>query len=205
MRPVLLDLFCGAGGAGMGYYQAGFDVVGIDIELQLNYPFIFYQREAIKYLLKNGKQFDIIHASPPCQAYSRCARLNKTKHPDMIAQVRNALQDTVPNKPWIIENVEGSPLINPILLCGNSFELGTYRHRLFESSVKLIEPAHKFHDKPITKMGRLPKLGEMMHIVGNFSGILDANKAMGIGWMSQQEIREAIPPAYTKYIGEQLL
>lgn len=199
--PLLLDLFCKAGGAGMGYHRAGFDVVGVDIEPQPNYPFEFVQADAIEYLLKDGNRFDVIHASPPCQAYSNAARIMKRKHPDMIEAVRDAM----PAKPWVIENVEGSPLIDPITLCGYTFGLRTYRHRLFESSVWLTAPKHREHDKRSTKMGRPPKSGEMMHIVGNFSGVADARAAMGIDWMTRDELREAIPPAYTEWIGRQLL
>lgn len=201
VMPLLLDLFCKAGGAGMGYHRAGFDVVGVDIEPQPNYPFQFVQADAIEYLLKDGGRFDVIHASPPCQAYSNAAKIMKREHPDLIEATRQAM----PAKPWVIENVEGSPLIEPIVLCGYSFGLGTYRHRLFESSVQLTAPKHRSHDKPTTKMGRRPKPGEMMHVVGNFSGVAQARVAMGIDWMTRDELREAIPPAYTEHIGRQLL
>ena len=200
--PILLDLFCKAGGAGMGYHLAGFDVVGVDIEPQPNYPFECVQADAIEYLIKDGKRFDAIHASPPCQAYSKAAKIMKRRHPDLIAKTRDAMPA---GKPWVIENVEGSPLLNPITLCGYSFNLRTYRHRLFESSVKLKAPKHRYHDKRITKMGRPPKPGEMMHVIGNFSGVSAARIAMGIDWMTRNELREAIPPAYTKWIGKQVL
>lgn len=199
--PLLLDLFCKAGGAGMGYHRAGFTVVGVDIEPQPNYPFEFVQADAIDYLIDEGNRFDAIHASPPCQAYSNAAKIMKRKHPELIAATRAAM----PSKPWVIENAEGSPLINPITLCGSMFNLGTYRHRLFESSLVLRVPQHKAHDKPTTKMGRPPKPGEMMHVVGNFSGVAAARIAMGIDWMTRDELREAIPPAYTEWIGRQLL
>lgn len=198
--PILLDLFCKAGGAGMGYRLAGFDVVGVDRDPQPNYPFEFVQADAIEYLKENGDRFDVIHASPPCQAYSNAAKIMKRDHPDLVDATRQAM----PEKPWIIENVEGSPLRDPIMLCGHSFGLGTYRHRLFESSVKLTAPKHRNHDKRTTKMGRPPKPGEMMHVVGNFSGVKQARIAMGIDWMTQNELREAIPPAYTHFLGLQL-
>jgi len=200
VRPKLLDLFCKAGGAAMGYHRAGFDVIGVDIEPQKNYPFTFIHGDAIEYLKKNGWKFDVIHASPPCQAYSNAAKIMKRKHQDLIEATRNAM----PAKPWVIENVEGSPLINPITLCGSMFALGTYRHRLFESSIRLVTPHHSPHIKRTTKMGRRPVDGEMMHVVGNFSGVADARVAMGIDWMTRDELREAIPPAYTEYIGRQL-
>jgi len=184
----------------MGYHRAGFDVVGVDIEPQKNYPFEFFQADAIEYLKKNGRRFDAIHASPPCQAYSNAAKIMKQKHPELIEATRQAM----PAKPWVIENVEGSPLIDPIVLCGYSFGLGTYRHRLFESSIKVTAPKHRDHDKRTTKMGRPPQPGEMMHVVGNFSGVDQARRAMGIDWMTRDELREAIPPAYTEYLGWQL-
>lgn len=198
--PRLLDLFCKAGGAAMGYHRAGFNVVGVDIEPQKNYPFEFVQADAIEYLMKDGKRFDAIHASPPCQAYSNAAKIMKQEHPELIEATRQAM----PAKPWVIENVPDSPLIDPIVLCGHSFGLGTYRHRLFESSVRLATPKHRKHDKRTTKMGRPPQPGEMMHVVGNFSGVEAARVAMGIDWMTRDELREAIPPAYTECIGLQL-
>lgn len=185
----------------MGYHRAGFDVVGVDIEPQPNYPFEFVQADAIEYLMRDGKRFDAIHASPPCQAYSNAAKIMKQKHPELIEATRAAM----PAKPWVIENVEGSPLIDPIMLCGGMFGLGTYRHRLFESSVRITAPEHMEHDKRTTKMGRPPKPGEMMHVVGNFSGVAAARVAMGIDWMTRDELREAIPPSYAEWIGRQLL
>lgn len=200
VMPRLLDLFCKAGGAAMGYHRAGFDVVGVDIEPQPNYPFEFVQADAIEYLLSEGQRFDAIHASPPCQAYSNTQRIGKRKHPDLIERTR----DSMPAKPWVIENVPDAPLIEPIVLCGYSFGLRTYRHRLFESSVAIVAPPHRTHDRPNTKMGRPLRDGEMMHVVGNFSGVDDARAAMGIDWMTRDELREAIPPAYTEWIGLQL-
>lgn len=175
-------------------------MVGVDIEPQPNYPFEFVQADAIDYLIENGRRFDAIHASPPCQAYSNAAKIMKQEHPELIDATRKAM----PAKPWIIENVEGAPLIDPITLCGHSFGLRTYRHRLFESSIALTAPKHREHDKRTTKMGRPPKPGEMMHVVGNFSGVAEARVAMGIDWMTRDELREAIPPAYTEYLGWQL-
>ena len=186
----------------MGYHRAGFDVVGVDIESQKNYPFEFVQGDAIEYLLKHGGKYDAIHASPPCQAHSLTQKIGKRKHPELIGPTRNAMERN--GRPWIIENVPGSPLIDPVELCGHSFGLRTYRHRLFESSIVLAAPEHREHDKRTTKMGRPPQPGEMMHIVGNFSGVAEARDAMGIDWMTRDELREAIPPAYTEYLGWQL-
>lgn len=182
----------------MGYYMAGFEVFGVDINPQQRYPFDFIQADAIEYLIEHGNEFDVIHASPPCQRYSNAQRIQGKDHPDYIARTRDAMPDC----PWIIENVLGAPLANPITLCGHTFGLGTYRHRLFETSFDIEAPEHKPHDKPTTKMGRPPRDGEMMHVVGNFSGAQAARVAMGIDWMTRDELRESIPPAYTEYIGK---
>jgi hypothetical protein len=134
MKPRLLDMFCGAGGCSMGYLRAGFEVTGVDLHPQPHYPFRFIQADAIAYCRKHGHEYDVIHASPPCQAYSITKNLKtaKTSHPDLVAATRAALIRT--RKPYVIENVPGSPLINPLMLCGSMFGLGVIRHRLFESS-----------------------------------------------------------------------
>lgn len=126
-KPKLLDLFCGAGGAAMGYYQAGFEIVGVDIKPQKNFPFTFIQDDALNYPLDG---FDAIHASPPCQAYSVASQVHRNKgkkYPDLINPVREILK--LSDKLWCIENVNNSPLINPIMLCGTMFNLGVFRHR----------------------------------------------------------------------------
>jgi len=203
-RPKLLDLFCKAGGAGMGYYRAGFDVVGVDIEPQPNYSFEFQQGDALKYLLEHHGEFDAFHASPPCQAWTLCQRIRDNEHPDFVDSIRAAFE--LIGKPYVIENVEGAPLRNPITLCGASFPgLRVYRHRLFESNIPLVAPIHREHVARNTKMGRRLQPGEFMHVVGNFTGAQDGRDAMGIQWMTRDELREAIPPAYTEYIGAALL
>lgn len=200
--PRILDLFCCAGGAGMGYHRAGFDVVGVDIDPQPNYPFPFHQGDALKFLRAHGHEFDAIHASPPCQAYSETQKLQGNDHPELIPPIREALKAL--GLPWIIENVPGSPLIDPVELCGGMFGLHTYRHRLFETSFPLTAPAHPEHTARQTKMGRKPKDGEFIHVVGNFSGVAYAREAMDIDWMNRDEMAQAIPPAYTQFIGWQL-
>jgi DNA (cytosine-5)-methyltransferase 1 len=203
-RPRLLDLFCCAGGAGMGYSLAGFEVVGVDIEPQPNYPFEFIQADAPTLGLDFLRQFDAIHASPPCQAYSLAQRIQKREHPNLIAPIRRLLHAAC--RPYTIENVEGAPLDKPGELCGCMFDgLSVYRTRLFETSWPCIFPAHRPHTAPLRKMGRPVRDGEFMHVVGNFSGAAQARKAMGISWMTRDELREAIPPAYTHHIGKQLL
>jgi DNA (cytosine-5)-methyltransferase 1 len=138
----LLDLFCGAGGAAMGYYRAGYtEIVGVDIHPQKRYPFTFVQGDALEYLAAHGHEFDLIHASPPCQAYSRARMLQGNDHPDLVGPTRELL--IASGKPYIIENVVGAPLINPIRLTGTMFGLLTVRPRLFESNLPipmLLEP-----------------------------------------------------------------
>ena len=206
MKPRLLDLFCCAGGAGVGYSRVGFDVVGVDIDPQPNYPFEFHQGDALKFLLEHHHEFDMFHASPPCQAFTNAQKIQKNKHPDFIEATRAAFN--LIGKPWVIENVPGSPLLETMELCGAMFGLSTYRHRLFETGfvhVRPVAPHHPDHLIRTTKMGRKPVDGEFMHVVGNFSGVARGREAMGIDWMTRNELREAIPPAYTEFIGAQLL
>jgi DNA (cytosine-5)-methyltransferase 1 len=193
-------LFCGAGGAGYGYHLAGFQVVGVDISPQPRYPFEFVQADALTFPLGG---FDLIHASPPCQAYSATAVLNDREHPRLIEPVRRRLQAA--GVPYVIENVERAPLVAPVRLCGAMFGLMLYEHRLFESNVRLAVPVHPRHAWPVTKMGRPPKPGEAMQVTGHFSGAAEARRRMRIPWMTRDELAQAIVPAYTEHIGGQLL
>ena len=203
-RPKLLDLYCGQGGASMGYHRAGFDVTGVDIDPQPRYPFEFHQGDALKFLLEHWQEFDAFTGSPPCQAWTLAQRIQGNDHPDYVAATRAAF-DLI-GRPWVIENVEGAPMRDPITLCGGMFPgLRVYRHRLFESNIPLIQPTHPEHVTPLRKMGRRPEPGEFMHVVGNFSGVALAREAMGIDWMSRDGLRESIPPAYSKHVGSQLL
>lgn len=202
----MLDLFCCAGGAARGYADAGWDVVGVDIKPQPRYPYAFIQADVMDLEQRFLRFFDGIHASPPCQAHSNAQRIKQREHPDLIAPTRRMLKAS--GKPYVIENVEGAPLIEPILLCGAMppfTGLRVYRHRLFEVNFELRRPAHFGHVTRQTKMGRPPQDGEFIHVVGNFSGVKQAREAMGIDWMTRDELREAIPPAYTKWVGQQLL
>lgn len=203
MKPRLLDLFCCQGGASKGYADAGFDVVGVDLAPQPRYPFTFRQADALEYLAENGHKFDVIHASPPCQAFSNAQKLNGNQHPELIEPTRELLETL--GKPYVIENVPGSPLKNPVELCGSMFGLETYRHRLFEANWAIAVPSHPAHVARTTKMGRPPVDGEHMHIVGNFSGVARGRDVMGMPWANRDGLREAIPPAYTAHIGTQLL
>jgi DNA (cytosine-5)-methyltransferase 1 len=144
----LLDLYFGGGGASLGYEQAGFDVTGVDINPQPHYKGKFIQSDAIEYLKQHYQEFDAIHASPPCQAYSKATmqfRVQGKEYVDLIGITR--LELIMTGKPYVIENVPDSPLINPIQLCGTMFGLRTYRHRLFESNISLIEPFIKIYKK----------------------------------------------------------
>jgi DNA (cytosine-5)-methyltransferase 1 len=206
MKYRLLDLYCCAGGASFGYEQAGFEVVGVDIEPQPKYRGTFIQSDAIEYLREHWQEFDAIHASPPCQSYSTSSmqfRLNGKVYPDLIEATRIELIKT--SKPYIIENVPGSPLIDPVELCGTMFGLRTYRHRLFESNFKIDVPEHPKHINKNAKMGRRAKPDEFIQYVGHFSGVQIVAEMTGLTWLGQYELAQSIPPAYTKFIGEQLI
>ena len=221
MRPRLLDLFSGAGGAAMGYHRAGFEVVGVDIKPQPNYPFEFHQADALEYPLDG---FDAVHASPPCQGYSRMRHLPWLKdrvYPLLIVPVRERLQSW--GGPWVIENVEDAPLqkalglfgVHGVTLCGTMFDLDVYRHRPFESSVMLSSPQHRKHRAVIHPGSMLGGRADVRRGVttwqenggvgGHMANIDRARIAMGIDWMTGDELSQAIPPAYTQWIGEQLL
>lgn len=205
-QSVLLDLFCGAGGCSVGYARAGFEVVGVDIEPHPSYPFKFIRADVLDILadLDFLRSFDVLAGSPPCQAFTNAQKIRGNEHPDLVAPTREAFLTA--GRPYVIENVPGAPLIDPVVYCGAMFpELRTYRHRLFESNVPLTAPPHPEHVARTTKMGRPPREGEFMHVVGNFSGVAAAREAMGIDWMTRDDLREAVPPAYTEHIGKQML
>lgn len=206
--PKLLDLFCGGGGCARGYADAGFEIVGVDINPQPHYPYTFVQADALEYLDRASlSQFDVIHASPPCQHYTVMLSNNpqmRDKHPDLIPIVRTKLQDL--DLPYVIENVAGSPLIKSIMLCGGMFGLRTYRHRYFESNIFLFQPHHFKHKAKAAHCSTIPRPDEFWSIAGKFGQKDQAQRAMGIDWMKDvKEIANAIPPAYTHYIGLQLI
>lgn len=209
----LLDLFCCAGGAAAGYARAGFEVVGVDIDPQPNYPFAFIQADVLSLDPRFLGWFDAIHASPPCQRYSDLAKRNgnAADHPDLVAPVRRRLRQS--GKPYVIENVEGAPLVDPVMLCGTMFPgLRVLRHRLFETNFPLEAPAHGKHplvytlDKRKNHYGRLDERTAFVQVTGggNCSKAAAAD-AMGIDWMTKNELNEAIPPAFTHHIGLQLM
>lgn len=208
-RPKLLDLFCGAGGCSVGYHRAGFDVVGVDIRPMPRYPFEFHQADALTYPLDG---FDVIHASPPCQKFSRASNIHnkqpwKKKHPDLIETTRQRLIET--GKPYVIENVEGSPLKNYVMLCGSMFGLRVYRHRLFECNPVIFWSPfscnHNFRCGPSKGVYHTLETDEIITCVGHNFQAKSGRIAMGIDWMTRDEIAQAIPPAYTEWIGKQLL
>jgi len=206
----LLDLFCCAGGAAMGYSRAGFDVVGVDIAPQPNYPFEFIQADALCYVAVHGHEFDAIHASPPCQRFSDLAKRNGNAQdwPDLIGPTRALLKAS--SRHWVIENVEGAPLIDPVTLCGTTFPgLRVIRHRGFETSFPLPtlpcgnrHPLVFTHDKRKNHYGKLDQNTAFVQVTGGRNATV-ANKAaaMGIDWMTGKELNEAIPPAMTEYVG----
>ncbi|MFD9999832.1 methyltransferase domain-containing protein [[Kitasatospora] papulosa] len=201
-RPRLLDLYCCQGGAAKGYADAGFEVTGVDIAPQPLYPYRFVQADAVEYLLAHGGEFDFVHASPPCQRYSRTQKIQHRAHPDLIAPTRAALETM--GGPWVIENVEeaAGELRDPVTMCAAVFGMRTYRHRLFETrGFTITPPQHGAHLAPLTKMGRPRVSGHFAHYVGNFSGVQEARDDMGVPWMTRDGIRECIPPAYTQWIG----
>lgn len=205
----LLDLFCGAGGAAVGYHRAGFtEIVGVDLVPQPNYPFTFLEADAMTFPLDG---FDVIHASPPCQAYSAGARMRNgfaKEHPMLIEPIRERLLET--GVPYIIENVPGAPLRSPTVLCGSQFGLGVRRHRAFESNHLLLSSGctHSWQDVVVGVYGDHPEDSVIRkgHPAIRARSIEHAGEVMGIDWMATwHELKEAIPPAYTEYIGKQLI
>lgn len=215
----LLDLFSGAGGCSVGYARAGFEVVGVDIEPHRTYPYEFIQADAMDVLADRDflLTFDVIHASPPCQAYSITRHTHSVEHPDLYAPVREALIDL--GRPWVIENVPGVPMPDYLLLCGSMFDLRTTdtdgtplalrRHRWFESSEFLMAPGPCRHDD--TQVGGVYGGGSTstdaarIRRGGYTPRAAVARQLMGIDWMSLDDLTQAIPPAYTEHIGVQLL
>lgn len=206
------DLFCGAGGAGWGLDRAGFTVTGFDIRHQPRYPLKFYQADALTVDLS---PFDFVWASPPCQRHCRLRKMNEAQGvakdwPDLIAQTRAKLRAW--GGPYVIENVPGAPLINPIQLCGSSFGLQVQRHRLFESNIALLELdcLHGRYEKDKPPLHRLQSAkSRVVGCYGNGRGAGDTvrvwQKAMGIDWMTRPELAQAIPPAYSHFIGHQVM
>lgn len=216
----LLDLFSCEGGAAVGYHRAGFDVVGVDIKPQRRYPFELHVGDAIEFVKEHGHEFDAIHASPPCQRYSHGTVAGHAhKHPDLIGPTRDALQAT--SAVWVMENVPRSPLHSPLVLCGSMFDLtatdddGTplrmERHRWFESNVLLYPPRPCRHDPSVRVAGayggaRRDKEEARLVRKGGYVPSKPVQEALlGINWMTQHGLHQSIPPAYSEWVGAQLL
>lgn len=212
-KPRLLDMFCCAGGAATGYSEAGFEVVGVDIKAQPNYPYPFIQADALSLSQEFLATFDAVHASPPCQSYSDLAKRNGNADawPRLIEPTRNLLKASA--LAYVIENVEGAPLHQPVMLCGTMFKgLRVLRHRLFEANFPILTPKHGPHpkvhtfDKRKSHYGKTDDMRDFVQVTGGGNCTIAAAKdAMGIHWMTKNELNEAIPPAYTRFIGRQLL
>jgi DNA (cytosine-5)-methyltransferase 1 len=209
-RPLLLDLFCCAGGCAVGYHRAGFDVVGVDHEPKPNYPFRLVRADALEFLVEHGQEFDAIHASPPCQRYTVGRKIHNSgdRHPDLVGPCRGLLEQT--GKPWIMENVVGAPMSGySATYCGLMFGLRVLRHRLFEASFLLMSPPHPQHPKgDLTGSCKGYSTGAngFVTVAGNNFVREAGAKAMGIDWpMTRKELAQAIPPAYTEHAGRQLM
>jgi len=219
-KPRLLDLFCGAGGAAMGYHRAGFEVVGVDNKPQPHYPFPFLQMEALEAMdrlirgegltFSNGetlylKDFDAIHASPPCQLWSKSAKQWRIKgkvYPDYITPIRWRFFEI--HCLYVIENVIEAPLIQPMILNGGDFGINIHRPRAFETNFHIPFRLNCQLKKPL-KMGRTPTSDDVIQPVGHFAGVAEVGKRMGLIGLNQSELAQAIPPAYTEYIGKYLM
>lgn len=203
-RPKALDLFCCEGGAGMGYALAGYDVTGVDIVPRPRYPFAFVLGDALEYLKAHGHEYDLIHASPPCQGYSHLTpEAHKGKYPKLIPQLREMLKTL--GKPYVIENVAGArhELENPVMLCGSMFGLRTQRHRWFETNFPVSAPRGCDHSEMPLLVTTASKASRAKRKALGIppKSVKNAPKAYGIGWMSCEGLKEAIPPAYTQHIG----
>ena len=221
MRPRLLDLYCCEGGAAAGYARAGFDVVGVDLDPRFakRYPFEFHAGDAIEFVKAHGHEFDAIHASPPCQAYSITKHTHSNTHPMLIDPTRDALIAT--GRPYVIENVVGAPLRDPLMLCGSEFDLTTTdtdglplrleRHRLFESNIFLLGNGGCRHDKRVQVAGAYSGgSSDRRHAKevrrGGYTPAKEVRAALlGVDWMTLHGMSQSIPPAYTSFIGAQLL
>lgn len=217
----LLDLFCCAGGCAKGYHDAGFEVIGVDIVDRPNYPYEFIKADALEVLKDETfiSQFQCLHASPPCQNYSKLKYLSgnvekwEDEHVDLVAPTRELLIKT--GKPYVIENVEGAPLINPIKLCGSQFEnMYTQRPRLFESNIHLRKPDAPVVRHKTLKLGQGPAEDGYITVAGTRppKGMNEVQAKLyygfalgGIDWMSLEELTQAIPPVYTCFLGKQLI
>lgn len=221
-RPRLLDLFCCQGGASMGYHRAGFDVVGVDLAPQPRYPFEFHRGDALEFVKEHAHEFDAVAASPPCQAHSITRHTHAVTHPDLVGPTRDALVAT--GLPYVIENVPGAPLRDPLVLCGTEFGLrasdpdrgqrvALKRHRLFESNVWLMGAGgcHCADDRAKGRVAGVYGAGARsveaakIRRGGYTPAKATAAALLGIDWMTMDGLQQAIPPAYTEHVGRQVL
>lgn len=215
-KPLLYDLYCGVGGAAMGYARAGYEVVGVDKHRQPRYPFPYVRADVMQWLpqqIERGglEQIALFHASPPCQAYSAISQGTNWGYgyPDFVARTRVLLEAT--GRPYVIENVMGAPLRRDVMLCGEMFGLEVIRHRIFElSRCAIAQPEHRQHRGRVAGMRHgIWYDGPYFPIYGHGTGkgsLSEWKRAMGIDWTNVRcEITEAIPPAYTQWLGSQLL
>lgn len=216
-KPLAIDLFCKAGGAGKGLQQAGFRVTGVDIKAQPRYcGEVFHHRDVLSIAARELRSFDFIWASPPCQAHTSLKTMPDAKdHVDLIPQTRALLKAS--GVPYVIENVEGAPLVNPIRLCGSMFGLGAQgcrleRHRIFESSFPMSAPACRHDARPVigvygghARRRAASAGGRGTRDVWEGGHRAAASEALQIDWQTLDELSEAIPPAYSKWIAEQWL
>ena len=197
----------------MGYYRAGFDVTGVDIQPQKHFPFKFIQADALEYLQNHWQEYDFIAASPPCHHYSTGTQHRKNAgiiYPDLLPDTQKILITV--GKPYAIENVSGARALmsNPVMLCGAMFGLGVMRHRLFESNMGIIAPLHLCNsnniDRDLVSVTRHgPPARWYRKNPGQSFNIKIWHDAMGIDWMNRSELTQAIPPAYTEFIGRQII
>lgn len=215
-RPKLLDAYCCAGGASWGYHLAGFEVEGVELFPRADYPFRQHHGDAVEFIRAHGREYAVRVASPPCQKHTTLTKGNEGRgwtngHVDLIAATREALIEV--GGPYVIENVMGArdELRDPIMLCGLSFGLRVFRHRLFESNVQLsapVHPSHKGHRVAGWRHG-VKHEGDMFAVYGDGGGkgsVAEWQVAMGIDWTEDKVcLAEAIPPAYTEFLGRQLM
>ncbi|MBD2039243.1 DNA cytosine methyltransferase [Microcoleus sp. FACHB-672] len=210
MNLKILDLFCGAGGAAAGYFQgfseAGFsvDITGVDINHQPRYPFNCCQGDALEFFDRHGHEFNFLHASPPCQKHSVLKAVAGKEYPCFIEATRGRFKAS--GKPYCIENVVGAPLEFPITLCGLNFGIPMHGHRLFECRPIILSPPRCQTNLKTQKCGRKPEETRLLaRPAGHFAGLAIYRQAMGVPWMSQSEIAQCIPPAFTRWIAGQML
>lgn len=209
MNPIILDLYCGAGGASKGYFKAGFEPIGVDHGPQPRYPFLFLRWDAVAFARTQWQFIErcaAIHASPPCQRYTQSALYRRNmgcEYPDLVGPTRDALELT--GKPWVMENVVGAPMRPDLKLCGCFFNLPIRRVRIFETSwgAKWTAPEHK-HAGPVLSVVGCGTPTWVRQKLGYSPVAQDYRDAMGIQWMTRKELSQAIPPAYTELVGRML-